>query len=227
MLKRILSTSSMILSNLFASNNLEASLIPSYNATKSAIPISIAKQMRQYTWRPDCPVALKDLSYLRMSIWGFDHAPHEGELIVHKNVADEVIAIFKQLYEQRFPIERMQLMEVFQGDDEAAMSVNNTSAFNCRMITNKPGQFSLHSYGVAIDINPLLNPYVKGAQVLPQAGQVYTDRSKVVPGMIVRHGLVYNLFVAQGWQWGGDWQTRQDYQHFEKPAVVHQAGGAR
>jgi hypothetical protein len=162
-------------------------------------------------------VGIAELAYIRMSYWGFDQKPHLGEMIVSQRLAPEVVGIFKILYEQRFPIERMQLMDAYKGDDDAAMAENNTSAFNCRDKTNKPGQFSLHSYGVAVDINTLINPYVKGDQVLPPGGRKYKDRTKPVPGMIVRDGLVYHLFVQKGWQWGGDWDTRQDYQHFEKP----------
>jgi hypothetical protein len=194
--------------------------VPVFAAEVSPIPPEIAAQMQQYTWHEGCPVGLDQLAYLRLSYWGFDEKPHHGELIVNKKLATEVVGIFKALYAQHFLIERMQLMDVFKGDDDAAMAVNNTSAFNCRDITNKPGQFSLHSYGVAVDINTMINPYVKGDQVLPEGGRKYLDRKKLVPGMIVKDGFVYNIFTRRGWHWGGDWETRQDYQHFEKPEVV-------
>ena len=187
-----------------------------FTAAISPIPPHIAAEMQKYTWHPGCPVGLGQLAYVRLSYWGFDQAPHQGELIVNKQLATEVVAIFKILYRAHFPIERMQLMEVFKGDDDAAMAVDNTSAFNCRAITNQPGTFSWHSYGNAIDINSLINPYVKGEQVLPPEGRRYLDRSKPVPGMIVHGDLVYQAFVQRGWQWGGDWESRQDYQHFEK-----------
>jgi hypothetical protein len=188
-----------------------------FTAEISAIPPRIEARMKQYTWHHGCPLGMDQLSYVRLSYWGFDQTAHVGELIVSKKLAPEVVEIFKALYKEHFPIERMQLMDRFKGDDDAAMAVNNTSSFNCRDITNKPGQFSLHSYGVAIDINTLINPYVKGEQVLPPGGRKYLDRTKIVPGMIVRNGFVYNLFIRKGWHWGGDWETRQDYQHFEKP----------
>jgi hypothetical protein len=194
--------------------------VSAFTAEVSAIPPRIAAQMKQSTWHEGCPVGLDQLAYLRLSYWGFDQVPHQGELIVNKKLAAEVVGIFKALYAKRFPIERMQLMDVFKGNDDAAMAVNNTSAFNCRDITNQPGKFSLHSYGVAVDINTLINPYVKGDLVLPEGGRKYQDRTRQVPGMIVRDGFVYNMFIRKGWHWGGDWETRQDYQHFEKPEVV-------
>jgi hypothetical protein len=194
--------------------------VPAFTAEISTIPPQIAAHMKQYTWHEGCPLGFNQLAYLRLLYWGFDQVPHQGELIVNKKLAAEVVGIFKVLYAEHFPIERMQLMDVFKGNDDAAMAVNNTSAFNCRDKTNQPGKFSLHSYGVAVDINTLINPYVKGDQVLPAGGRKYLDRTKRVPGMIVKNGFVYKLFIRRGWHWGGDWDTRQDYQHFEKPEVV-------
>ena len=101
------------------------------------------------------------------------------------------------------------------------MAANNTSAFNCRDTTGKPGVFSNHSWGRAIDINPLTNPYVKGDRVLPPAGRKYLDRSRAFPGSILKDGFVVQEFESKGWTWGGRWLDRQDYQHFEKPAATH------
>jgi hypothetical protein len=133
-------------------------------------------------------------------------------------VAHEVVDIFKALYIHQFPIERMELMDVFKGSDDAAMDANNTSAFNCREVTGKPGIFSQHSYGRAIDINTLINPYVKGDKVLPSAGKRFADRSQYHPGIITKDSFIYKEFARRGWSWGGDWHDLKDFQHFEKRA---------
>ncbi len=182
----------------------------------SAISSATQKLMTQYTWRSGCPVPLADLADLTLSYWGFDHKTHTGTLIVNKQLAAEVVNIFRELYTQRFPIERMEPMDTFAGDDNLSMTANNTSAFNCRANTTYPDQYSLHSYGYAIDINPLINPYVKGDLVLPLGGKNYLDRTKPVPGMIVQGDKVYQAFIKRGWIWGGALEGRQDYQHFEK-----------
>ncbi len=184
----------------------------------TSIPQSIAKQMRQHTWHQGCPVSLEQLAYIRLSYWGFDQQPHTGELIVHKELADEVAAIFKMLYQHKFPIQRMELMDVFKGDDNASMAANNTSAFNCREVTERPGEYSQHSYGRAIDINPLINPYVKEEKILPTAGKAYVNRKQPFPGKITKGDFVYQEFIKYGWDWAGNWYDIQDYQHFEKRA---------
>ncbi len=181
------------------------------------IPDEIQNKMKLYTWKPECPVPLTDLVYLKLSYWGFDGVRHpNGELIIHKDHALEVVGFFKELYAMKYPIDRMELIENYQGDDESSMLMNNTSSFNCRTVTGRTDKWSRHSYGTAIDINPLLNPYVKQSAnlVLPKNAVPFIDRDLAYPGKI-RHGdPVYNLFISHGWIWGGDWPDRQDYQHF-------------
>jgi hypothetical protein len=180
------------------------------------IPSQVIDQMKLYSWRAGCPVPVKDLAYLRIPYWGFNGQPREGEMIVHKDVAREVASLFKTFHARKFPIEKMQLIDSYKGSDDASMNDNNTSAFNCRSVTGKPGEYSRHSYGKAIDINPLTNPYVKNTHVLPKAGAKYTDRTTSHQGMIKKADLVYRAFVDKGWQWGGNWKSLKDYQHFEK-----------
>lgn len=163
-----------------------------------------------------CPVGMKDLSDLKISHWGFDGKIHSGEMMVHKDVAKEVSDIFSELFKQKFPIKKMELIDQYKGDDASSMEANNTSAFNCRAVTGSPGVFSEHSYGKAIDINPVQNPYVRGAVVAPPAGKKYLNRKKVRAGMIVADAAVVKAFKKRGWKWGGDWKTLKDYQHFEK-----------
>ena len=182
------------------------------------IDAGLIDKMRKTTWRPGCPVPLEDLRQVTVPYLNFDGKVASGALIVHKDVAREVGAIFQDLFRHGFRIERMMPVEEYGGNDDASMAANNTSAFNCRDVTGQPGKFSNHSWGRAIDINPLTNPYVKGDVVSPPAGRQYLDRSREAPGLILSGSFTVKRFAKAGWKWGGDWSDRKDYQHFEKPA---------
>ena len=130
-------------------------------ATAQSVPREIEEQMRlKKSWKNGCPVALTDLSYLLITHWDFDGEPRVGQLMVHRELAFPVIRTFADLFAAHYPIERMELIEKYDGDDDRSMAANNTSAFNCRDVTGKPGVYSKHSYGGAIDINPIQNPYI-------------------------------------------------------------------
>lgn len=168
----------------------------------------------------DCTVPYEDLRYVRVLYWGFDNQPHEGELIVNKAIAEDIVDIFKELYEHKYPIEKMILVDEYDADDNASMADNNTSAFNFRLIDNGSGKLSKHSYGLAIDINPLYNPYVrtvKGKTVVsPENGTEYADRTADCPYYIKKDDICYKAFTSRGFVWGGEWKNSKDYQHFEK-----------
>ncbi len=187
-----------------------------FHSSKGPVPETVAARMRQHSWRAGCPTDIADLSYLRVSYVGFDGAVRQGELVVHKDLAAEVISIFKQLFDQRFPIEKMKLVDEYRGDDDASIADNNTSAFNCRFVPGRPGVFSKHSQGRAIDINPRINPMVSGGAVMPPAGAQFLDRRAKVPGILREGGPAVVEFVRRGWTWGGTWKSLKDYQHFEK-----------
>jgi hypothetical protein len=182
------------------------------------ISAPLLDKMRATTWRSGCPVAIEDLRQLTVPYWNFERKPATGILIVHQDLASEVGAIFEDLYKKKFLIERITPVEEYGGDDDASMAANNTSAFNCRDVTGKPGTFSNHSWGRTIDINPLTNPYVRGDKVYPPAGRAYLDRSKSHSGSILKGGYIVERFKQAGWTWGGDWSDLKDYQHFEKAA---------
>jgi hypothetical protein len=165
------------------------------------------------SWEPGCPVAPADLRILTLSHWNYAGSVSTGKLVVAAGLANQVVAIFQELYEAGFPIERMELVDKYDGDDNQSMAANNTSAFNCRLVTGGSA-YSEHSYGRAIDINPVVNPYVKGSTVLPPAGSAYVDRSLDAPGMIHANDEVVQAFAARGWIWGGTWSSLKDYQHF-------------
>jgi D-alanyl-D-alanine carboxypeptidase len=188
-----------------------------YGASIRTIDTATASAMIGVSWHRGCPVRIADLRRVELTHWGFDGIRHRGELIVHKDVARGVVAVFHTMYSMRFPIRMMLRVDRFGADDNASMAADNTSAFNCRPITGSTRGFSVHSYGRAIDVNTVENPYVKGWTVLPPAGNAFTNRANVRPGMI-RHGdRVWRAFTAHGFSWGGDWKSLKDYQHFEAP----------
>lgn len=190
---------------------------PEFNGKIESLPEETLQKMEQYTWHKGCPVPHSDLAYLRLSYWGFDDKPHHGALIVHKNLASQVLEIFKELYALRFPIENMKTIEEYNGDDALSMKDNNTSAFNCRAMSDFHDKYSIHSYGAAIDINPLINPYINGNKVSPKEGSKYSDRAAFHKGKITLNSAIYKIFIKHGWTWGGNWNgALKDYQHFEK-----------
>ena len=165
-----------------------------------------------------CPVPWRDLRYLRMSHVGFDGRDHIGEMVVAARYARAVTGVFERLYDARWPIRRMRLVDVYDGDDNRSMAANNTSAYNCRRVAGGPG-WSAHAYGTAIDINPVQNPYLVPPSIAPPAGRRFAaiDRSGGSPvptGAIRADDVVVRAFSAIGWQWGGTWATSPDYQHF-------------
>ena len=185
-----------------------------------SLPDHIISRMENVSWKVSSPVQLKDLSYLQVAYWGFDDTIKQGELVVHKLIAKEVLEIFKELYEAKFPIEKINLIDHYGAEDESSMADNNTSSYCFREVLGQPGSISKHSYGLAIDINPAQNPYVKGNAILPKEGSNYLDRDNIRKGMIVIDDPCHGAFKSKGWTWGGDWKTMKDYQHFEKTIVL-------
>lgn len=196
------------------------------------LPSDIINRISGKSWNEDCPVALENFSYIQVTHLDLDGKVVTGELIYHKTLATEIIDIFQDLFDANYPIERMQLIDDFDAIDDLSIEENNSSAFCSRPITGKPGIFSKHSYGCAIDINPRINPYVKGSLVLPNSATEYVDRSIIIPGTIVEGDACYEAFSKRGYTWGGNWgktffneSTGQDelyfdYQHFEKDPEV-------
>ncbi len=159
-------------------------------------------------------MAPDQLRLLQLPYWGFDDQQHQGTLVVNAEVAEAAASVFEQLHNQHFPIRRMEPIDVFGGDDNASMAADNTSGFNCRAaVAPGPPHWSAHAYGQAIDVNPVENPYVQGADVLPPTGADYLDRSNIRPGMAVPGSPLNDAFAAVGWSWGGTWSS-PDYQHF-------------
>src|SRR4051794_14525323 len=173
----------------------------------------VRQQDVRFSYRSGCPVAPAELRLVRVSYRGFDGRSHLGALVVNRRVARAVVMVFARLYAAGFPIRRMTPVAAFRGSDDASMAADNTSAFNCRRAVGGSG-WSEHAYGMAIDVNPVENPYVLNGHVLPPAGRAYRERSRVRAGMAVSGGVLVGAFASVGWKWGGRWTRSPDYQHF-------------
>lgn len=185
----------------------------------SEIPDDIFAKMQGTSYKEDCTVPREDLRYVHVRHMGFDGEAKDGELVVNKAIADDVLAIFEELYKADYPIEKVRLVDEYDADDEASMSDNNSSAFNFRFISHTM-RISKHGLGMAVDINTRYNPYVKTVDgklsIEPANGADYVDRSKDFPHKIDHEDLCYKLFKEHGFTWGGDWTHSKDYQHFER-----------
>jgi hypothetical protein len=168
------------------------------------------------SWRPGCPVGPELLRRVELDYVGFDGQIHRGALVVHQDVVADVIAIFDELQRMRYPIAKMQTVEHYpNAEDELSMEDNNTSAFNCRPLPGS-SQPSWHAFGRAVDVNPLINPFIDSdGHIEPTTGGPYLDRGRTDPGMLHAGDPAVRAFTDRGWRWGGDWRTPKDYQHFE------------
>ena len=183
--------------------------------TAEPVPEAVEARIRGVSYPDDAEVELSDLRYLRLSYVDFDGREQVGEMICNKAVADDLVAIFRALFEARYPIRSIRLIDDFGGDDEASMAADNTSCFNYRRKTGMR-ELSKHALGLAVDVNPFENPYVRPSRVRPAGASTYADRTKDFPHKIDKEDLCYKLFRQHGFSWGGTWRSVQDYQHFEK-----------
>lgn len=168
----------------------------------------------------DLAISYDDLCYLHLLHYDFDGNPAEGELICNIAIAQDLVEIFYELYRNEYRLERVQLIDEFDGDDIASMEANNTSCFNYRVVEGS-NTLSKHALGLAIDINPLYNPYVTyekdgSENISPATATDYADRSASFPYKIDENDLCYKLFTKHGFTWGGNWNSCKDYQHFQK-----------
>lgn len=182
------------------------------------LPDAVKREMSGVSHKEGCPVSLDDLRLVRVPYLDFDDERREGELVVHHTAAEDLRAAFVEMFAAGFQIERIERIDAFGGDDDASMAANNTSAFNCRPVIGRSKGFSRHSYGIAIDINPRINPYVsKSGKVSPPEGKQYADREVRGPGVIHRGDACHRALTTRGFAWGGAWRRTKDYQHFERP----------
>ena len=184
------------------------------------VPDSVFLRMQGRSWPEGCAVRRADLRYLRLSHFDAEKKEHVGEMVCNKAIANDLLEIFRELYRQKYPIQRIRLIDDYEAEDERSMRDNNTSCFCYRKVSGTT-KLSKHATGMAVDVNTLYNPYVRtgknGRRIVEPATAVkYVDRSKSFPYKIVKGDLLYRLFIRHGFKWGGSWRTVKDWQHFEK-----------
>ena len=184
------------------------------------IPDSVFLRMKGRSWPEGCTVRRADLRYLRLSHFDAEKKEHVGEMVCNKAIANDLLEIFRELYRQKYPIQRIRLIDDYEAEDERSMRDNNTSCFCYRTVSGTT-KLSKHATGMAVDINTLYNPYVRTGKdgrriVEPATATEYVDRRKSFPYKIVKGDLLYRLFLQHGFTWGGSWRTMKDWQHFEK-----------
>lgn len=189
----------------------------------SEITDELFEKMQGKSYKDDCNVPREDLRYIHILHKNLEGDTCEGEMVCHKIIAQDLLEIFEELYLNDYPIERMVLIDEYGADDETSMTANNSSCFNYRVISHTT-KISKHGLGIAVDINPLYNPYTKivdGTRIVePAAGEPYLDREADFPYKIDEDDLCYKLFIEHGFEWGGSWTSAKDYQHFEMPDPV-------
>jgi len=191
-----------------------APFVPVFSA--AAIPPEVEERMRGKSYPEGATIALSELCYLRLSYVDFDGEPQTGEMVCNAAIADDLLEIFQALYEAKYPICSILLVDDFGGSDDESMKADNTSCFNYRTVPLSKS-LSRHAFGMAVDVNPLENPYInRSGIVMPAEGEPYVDRSRDFPHKITRDDLCCRLFLEHGFTWGGSWSDRKDYQHFEK-----------
>lgn len=188
--------------------------------TYQKLDSSLVKRIQGKSYKKNAKISIQSLRYLQIRYVDFDGQTRDGEMIVNKKIAKKTLKVFYQLYRIRYPIAKMRLIDEYDADDEASMADNNTSAFNYRKVANS-NKLSNHSMGLAIDINPRINPYITSYGIAPANSKVYRVRDeskcrgKYKDYMIHKNDKVYKIFKRYGFSWGGDWKHSKDYQHFE------------
>lgn len=201
---------------------LSSSLLFGASSSISKITPAVKKRMIEAkSWRKGCPVPLTKLRYLKLKHLNFKGKTVLGEMVVHKDIAKEVVTIFDKLYKIGYPIRQMRLVADYQANDWVSIEADNTSAFNCRNIAGT-SRWSKHAYGKAIDINPIENPYVSRSGYISHKAswkykkRLHRNKSYADKAVLLRSDKATKIFKKYGWTWGGDWKTIKDYQHFHK-----------
>jgi D-alanyl-D-alanine carboxypeptidase len=192
---------------------------PVYHSTVRPLPAPLKADLTGPWWRPQCPVPLSELRLLTVRHWDFNGHVRNGQLVVNRRAVEPLRRVFRELFRLRFPMRHMRLSHVYGRGTWHPR--DTTAAFMCRRVAPSPctgrssGNWSQHAYGLAIDINPIENPYVGltcGSRTRERAAMPYVDRSRLRKGMVTP--AVVRAFRSVGWGWGGDWTTTKDYMHF-------------
>jgi len=206
-----------------AETEVSEAQVEEYGVEKCFVADSISEKIRSRmmgkSYPENCSVSMDDLRYLKVLHYDMDGKIHLGEMVCNVKIADDLTEIFKALYDAKYPIGKMVLIDEYDADDEASMRDNNSSSFCFRPIS-RGSKISMHAYGMAVDINTLYNPYVStrasGRIIKPSTATPYADREGESPYEIDKDDLCYKLFREHGFSWGGSWRSVKDYQHFEK-----------
>lgn len=192
----------------------EPTLAPEgFTWTATELPEDLRSAMFGTSWREGCPTPMADLRLLSVRHRDFDGGVGEGRLVVHRDAVESVRRAFEAAFDEGFPIRSVVPVSAFDGSDDASMAADNTSAFNCRPIKGTMA-WSEHATGMAIDVNPRENPWVRGEKVDPPEGRAFLERDGAVPGVLTEDSAMVLSFRESGWGWGGRWSSRKDYQHF-------------
>jgi hypothetical protein len=185
----------------------------SFTGTAGPIPDPVFARMEGRSWRDDPRCPPRDaLAYLEVDHRTLDGGAARGEMVVARRIAGDTLALFRRLWAIGFPVARMTLIDELDADDGRSMSADNASGFNFRVVSGT-SELSQHAFGLAIDINPVENPWVRPERFVPDNGAPYLDRADLRAGMIVRPGPVVRVLDELGWEWGGDWKHARDYHH--------------
>lgn len=189
----------------------------------SKIDDKIFSRIKGISYKENCTLPLEDLRYLKVLHKNLNGETLSGEIICNVYIAAALLDIFQKLYEKNYPIEKIRLVDEYNADDNLSMSDNNSSCFNFRFVARKK-IFSKHAAGLAVDINPLYNPYITTVDgkrnVEPANAENYVDREKNFPYKIDENDFCYKIFTEHGFEWGGSWTHCKDYQHFELPDKI-------
>jgi D-alanyl-D-alanine carboxypeptidase-like protein len=190
-----------------------------FRGSVSRLPPDLRARMDGTTWRPGCPVPLSHLRLLRLSYWDFDGNVRRGLMVVNQSVGWKIVSVFRKLFYAKFPINEMHLARRYRASQADPNDTSDwTDAFNCRVTVTATGpgtNWSNHAYGLAVDINPMENPYVTAnGFIFDIHARRYRDRSQHLPGMIHAGDVVVRAFTAIGWHWAGYWTGDKDYMHF-------------
>jgi hypothetical protein len=184
-----------------------------FRGAVAPIDRTLAARMTGVSWRPACPVSLRDLRVVTAGHWDFAGRVRTGRVIVHRDAAADVLSVLRRLYAARFPLRRMVPVDAYGGSDFRSIEADNTSAFNCRYVVGTR-RWSEHAYGRAIDVNPIENPFVSGGRTSHPASVSFLERTPCRAGMACPGNTLVRAFAAIGWAWGGEWASVKDYQHF-------------
>lgn len=189
-------------------------LYKGYTFASFPIPDAVKARMEGKSMKDNPHIGYDQLRYLTVYHYDYEGRIQKGKIVCNKRIARDLLCVFRDLVAKEYPICSIRLIDDFDGDDNASMEANNTSCFNYRVV---PGTRALskHALGLAIDVNPLQNPYIAGSQVYPPTATEYVDRTKDFPHKIDKNDLCFKVFTSYGFTWGGIWRNK-DYQHFEK-----------